>query len=272
MKFTLLGTIRIARAFAVCGAIVLPAAARAQDTVTINTSSAAAFMASGPSGGPNLSNTNFGNSGTLAVAPASSTKGAFDSVLSFNTSSAVSQFNTLYGTGNWTITGLSLKLASQFGTNGAVPNNNLFNSVSGGSFGIDSLADTTWTPGSGGGTGVAGYPGNNFVDYAYVPTLLGFGNDFLGDFTYTPPGNNIYSTYTLPGNDSILDSTANSGTVSLFFYAADNQVSYLFNSQQFSSNHPQLILTATPTPEPGALALFAAAISGLWIARRKMTS
>ena len=273
MNFT---PLRTALALAVCGVVVaMPAAAFAQSTFTVNNSTAGAFMASGSPANPNgsdLSTNNYGNAGTLAIAPASSTKGAFDSVLLFNTSAAVSQFNTLYGAGGWTITGATLSLASNFGGQGEQPNNLIFNTINAGSFGIDSLADTTWTPGSGGGTGVAGYPGNNFVDYAYVPTLLGFGNDFLGDFTYTPPGNNIYSTYTLPGNDSILDSTANSGTVSLFFYAADNQVSYLFNSQQFSSNHPQLILTATPTPEPGALALFAAAISGLWIARRKMTS
>jgi hypothetical protein len=273
MKFALLKALQSAGALAVCGSILaLPAAAFAQDTVTITNSSAAAFMASGPSGGPNLSNTNFGNSGTLAIAPASSAKGAFDSVLLFNTASAVSQFNTLYGAGNWTITGARLSLASNFGVQGVQPGNQLFNVINAGSFGIDSLADTTWTVGNGGGNGVAGYPGNNFVDYAYVPTLLGFGNDFLGNFTYTPPGNNVYLTYTLPGNDAILDSTAANGTVSLLFYAADNQVSYLFNSQQFGSNHPQLTLTATPTPEPGAMALITVAFSSFWIARRKMAS
>lgn len=272
MKLKSLKIIQIVHAFAVCGPMLaLPAAVLAQDTVTINTSSAAAFMASGPAGGPDLSTTNFGNAGTLAIAPASSSKGAFDSVLLFDTSSAVSQFNTLYGAGNWAITGVRLSLASQFGTNGAGPMNSLFNRVSGGSFGIDSLTDTTWTPGTGGGSGAPGYPANNSVDYAYVPTLLGFGNDSLGDFTYTPPGNNVYSTYTLPGSDSILDSTAADGAVSLFFYAADNQVSYLFNTQVFSSNHPELTLTATPTPEPATLALLTIGIGGL-IVRRKMKS
>lgn len=221
MKITLVKTIQITRAFAVCGAIfALPAVALAQGTVTINNSSAAAFMASGPSGGPNLSNTNFGNAGTLAIAPASSAKGAFDSVLLFNTGSAVSQFNTFYGVGNWTITGATLSLASNFGVQGMQPNNQMFNTINAGSFGIDSLADTTWTPGTGGGGGTSGYPANNDVDFAYVPTLLGSagsGYDSLGDFTYTPPGNNVYLTYTLPGNDAILDSTAANGSVSLFF-------------------------------------------------------
>ena len=216
----------------ICTAIsVVPFAGVAQSSYLVNDSTSAAFMASGSAGNPdgfNLSTNNYGNAGTLAIAPASSTKGAFDSILLFNTSAAVSQFNTLYGAGNWTITGVSLSLASNFGVQGMQPNNTIFNTINAGSFGIDWLADNAWTPGSGGGGGVLGYPYNNDVDYQYVPTLLGLGNDSLGDFTYTPPGNGVYLTYTLP-TDGGLDTAAADGAVSLFFYAADNQVSYLFN-------------------------------------------
>ena len=271
MKLTLPGTNQIICAFAICSAaFALPAAALAQDTVTIMDSTSAAFMASGSSGNPdgtNLATKNYGNSGTLAIAPASSTKGAFDSVLLFNTSSAVNQFNTMYGVGDWTITGVTLSLASNFGTQGTQPNNNIFNTINAGSFGIDSLTDTTWTPGTGGGSGTPGYPVNSDVDYAYIPTLQSFGYDFLNDYTYTPPGNNVYLTYTLPGNDPILDSTAAVGAVSLLFYAADNNVSYLFNSQIFMSgnsndNHPELTLTVEATPEPATAALLAASLGG----------
>ncbi|HTR40623.1 MAG TPA: PEP-CTERM sorting domain-containing protein [Pseudomonadales bacterium] len=249
----------------------LAAMGRAQSTFVVNNSSSAAFMASGSPANPagsDLSTNNYGNAGTLAIAPASSTKGAFDSLLLFNTSAAVTQFNTLYGAGGWTITGAKLSLASNFGVQGVQPNNMMFNTINAGSFGINLLADNNWVAGNGGGSGTPGYPANNYVDYAYIPTLLSFGYDSLGDFTYTPPGNNVYLNYTLP-TDASLDTAAAGGAVSLFFYAADNQVSYLFNSQVFSSNHPQLTLTATPVPEPGTLPLLTVAFSGFLIKRRK---
>ena len=272
MKITLFKSLPIVRATVVCGAILaLPAASRAQTTYTVNDSTAAAFLASGSAGNPdgaNLTDMNYGNAGTLAIAPASSTKGAFSSVILFNTAAAVSQFNSSYGAGNWSITGVQLSLASNFGVQGSQPNNLIFNTINAGSFGIDWLADSTWTVGNGGGGGTPGYPSNNDVDYAYIPTLLSSGYDSLGDFTYTPPGNNVYLTYSMP-TDVGLDTAAANGAVSLYFYAADNQVSYLFNSQVYASNHPELILTASPVPEPATLTLLGAGFVGLLAARRQ---
>ena len=144
MKFTMLKSKQTDIILAVCGAVLaLPLAARAQATYTINDSTAAAFMASGSADNPdgsNLTEENYGNAGTLAIAPASSTKGAFDSVILFNTSAAVSQFNTDYGAGDWSITGVQLSLASNFGVQGAQPNNDIFNTINAGSFGIDWLS------------------------------------------------------------------------------------------------------------------------------------
>ena len=106
----------------------LPFIASADTSFTINNTVADAFLAAGSPGNPvgaNLSSLNFGGAGTLAIAPASSTKGEFDSVIQFNSAAAVSQFNSTYGAGNWQITGVKLMLASNFGTQGSQPGNNI---------------------------------------------------------------------------------------------------------------------------------------------------
>ena len=264
--------IQVARVVALCGAaLALPVASYADTRFTISTS-VGSFLAAGSPNNPvgtNLTTLNFGSAGTFALAPASSTKGASDSVLMFSTASAVSQFNSLYGVGHWTITGVTLSLASNFGVQGQQPNNGIFNTINAGSFGIDWLADNSWVAGSGGGMGGTGYPNNNSVSYAYIPTLLSFGYDSLGTFTYTPPGNNVYLSYNLPLDGNLVSGAAAGGDVSFLLYAADNQVSYLFNSSNFASNHPELTLNVAPVPEPGTLALLTAAFGGLWITRRQ---
>ena len=91
---------------------------KAQVTYT-GTDYADAFLATGSSNNPegtDLTGLNFGAAGTLVVAPAASVKGEFQSVLKFNLSNAVALFNTNYGAGNWIITGISLQLTSNYGT------------------------------------------------------------------------------------------------------------------------------------------------------------
>src|SRR5579885_2708867 len=118
----------------VCGLLLLPHFGRADTFFTVTNATADSFLAAS---NPSL---NYGAAGTLAIAPASSAKGEFDSLIKFNLSGAVSQFNTTYGAGNWQITGLTLKLASAFGTQGAQPGNPLFNSINAGSFNIQWLS------------------------------------------------------------------------------------------------------------------------------------
>jgi hypothetical protein len=248
----------------------LPFIANADTSFTINNTVADAFLASGSPGNPvgaNLSNLNFGAAGTLAIAPASSAKGEFDSVIQFNSAAAVTQFNSTYGAGNWQITGVQLALASNFATQGQQPNNNIFNAINAGSFGITWISDNSWVEGSGSGMGEPGYPGNSEVSFNSIPTLLSGTTDSLGTFVYTPPGNSSYLTYNLPLNADLVNDAAAGGPVSLYFYAADNQVGYLFNSKSFASNHPELTLIATATPEPGTLSLLGLSLGGFLAAR-----
>jgi hypothetical protein len=230
----------------------------AQNSYTINNSTADAFLSGA---NPTL---NYGAAGTLAIAPATSAKGEFDTVLMFNTASAVSQFNATYGVGDWTITGLTLSLASNYGTNGAKPSSSILNTVSGGSFGIDWLTNNTWVEGTGSGNGA--------VSFNSISSLLSPRYDSLGTYTYTPPGNNVYANYSLSLDPSLLTNVAAGGNVSLYFYAADNQVGYLFNSKDYTgtpANHPELTFTVAATPEPTTVSLLAASLGGFLLLRRR---
>lgn len=259
----------VARFIAICGALLtLTFLARGDTTFTIDTTTADAFLASGSPDNPvgtDLTSLNFGGAGTLAIAPASSTKGEFDSVIEFNTGAAISQFNTTYGIGNWQITSLTLSLASNFGVQGAQPNNAIFNTINAGSFGIDWLGNDSWVEGTGSGMGTPGYPNNSFVSFNSIPILFSEGSASLGTYTYTPPGNDVRLSYSLPLVSSLVSDAAAGGDVSLYFFAADNQVSYLFNSRSFAANHPELTLTATAVPEPSTLVLVATALGVLLI-------
>ncbi len=254
------------------GLLALPGFSRADTSFTINNTTADAFLAAGSTNNPvgsDLTSLNFGSAGTLAISPAGSVKGEFDSVIKFNTTAAVSQFNTTYGAGNWQITGFTLQLASNFATQGSQPGNMIFNTINTGDFGINWLVNDAWTEGNGGGMGTPGFPGNSFISFNYIPTLLAPGYDPLGIYTYLPPGNASYRNYSLPLDAGLVSDAAAGGDVSFYFYAAPgSQVGYLFNSKEFASNHPQLTITAAAVPEPGAIALTLAA-SGVLLTVRK---
>jgi hypothetical protein len=106
------------------------------------------------------------------------------------------------------------------------------------------------------------------VNFNSTASLL-VGSASLGTYTYTPPGNNVYANYSLALDANLVSDAAAGGDVSLYLYAADNQIGYLFNSRMFASGHPELTLTAAPVPEPGTLALAAATVGGLFFARRQ---
>lgn len=244
---------------AICGLVLTQSFTGKAYIYTINDSTADAFLSAAS---PTL---NFGKAGTLAIGPASSPKGELDSIIKFNLAGAVSQFNTTYGAGNWQITGLTLSLASNFGGQGESPGNGLFSNINGGSFGIDWLSYDSWVEGTGGGSGAA----NGAVSFNSISTLFSGQHDSLGTYTYTPPGDNVDANYNLPLDANLVSDATAGGDVSLYFYAADNQISYLFNSLNFTSNHPEFIITATPVPEPTTVALLVASFGGILLLRRQ---
>jgi hypothetical protein len=203
-----------------------------------------AFLATGSPDNPDgtdLTGLNFGGAGTLVVAPATSIKGEFQSVLKFNLSNAVALFNTNYGVGNWSITAISLALTSNYGTAGVQPNNSIFPVISGGQFVIEWFSNNNWVE----GTGNPNLPTTDGVTYDSLPSLLSGTNAIISTNAYVPPGNNVPVIYPLPLNPNLVANIAAGGDVSLLFYAADDQIGYLFNSYSFGhGNEPLINVTA----------------------------
>ena len=268
MKTTNSGNLR-ALAVTACSLIVISDTGAAPSVFTVNNTTADAFLATGSAANPvgsDLTGQNFGGAGTLAIAPAGSPKGQFDSVIKFNFTGAASQFNGEFGAGNWALSSVTLRLASNFGVQGDQPNNGIFNTINAGQFAIDHLTSDSWVEGNSGGMGSPGFPNNSSVSFNSIPTIYSGGSDPLGTFTYTPPGNNVYVSYDLPLDSSLLADIKGGGDASLYFYAADTQIGYLFNSRSFAQNHPELVLTAIPEP---MAAVWTAIVLGAFAAWRR---
>lgn len=206
-----------------------------------------AFLATGSAGNPaggDLTGWNFGGAGILVVASAASVKGEFQSVLKFSFTNAVTLFNTNFGAGNWRVAAISLTLTSNYGTAGVQPNNAIFPVVAGGNFVIEWLADNDWDEGSG--------TPNQFsaagVTYDSLAELLAGGHEILCTNIYLPPGNNVPVTYALPLNTNLVASVSSGGDATFLFYAADDQIGYLFNAYNYGrGNEPLIQITATMT-------------------------
>lgn len=255
---------------ALCGVLFQPALSWA-DVYTVVTSTADAFLSAGSAGNPicntNCANLNFGGAGTLAISSASSAKGQTDSVVQWNTAGAATQFNTVYGAGNWQITSIALNLASNFGDQGEQPNNAIFNTINAGQFNVSWISNNSWVEGTGSGMGTAPGTPPSVTFGNKATTLLTGTSANLGTFTYTPPGDNIYRSYSLALDPNLVNDVMTGSLTSLYFTAADDQVGFLFNAKSFAGNHPQFTITAVPVP--AALWLFGSGLAGLiGIARR----
>jgi hypothetical protein len=220
---------------------------QAQTTYTV-ASFADAFLATGSPTNPegtNLTGLNFGGAGALFIAPPTSTNGEFQTVMQFDLSGATNLFNAAYGTNGWVVSGLSLQLTGNNGKAGEIPLNTIFPTISGGQFIIEWLSNNSWLE----GTGTPITPATNGVTYDSLPTLLSGAHDILCTNTYSPPGDNVAVTYALPLDTNIVNEVMQSGDVSFLLYAADDQISYLFNSYNYGrGNQPLIHVTANATP------------------------
>jgi hypothetical protein len=213
------------------------------------TTIADAFLATGSPDNPvgaDLTGDNFGAAGTLAVSPASADKGEFQSVIEFSFADAAALFNGTYGTNRWIVTGISLQLTSNYGTADVQPNNKIFNVINAGSFVIEWLSKTNWVE----GTGTPALPTMDGVTFDSLPDLLSAPCDILSTNTYAPPGDNMPVKYPLPLDTNVVAEVVGGGNASFLFYAADNQIGYLFNSHEYGrGNEPFINVTAAPLLE-----------------------
>ncbi|MFV0415359.1 MAG: DNRLRE domain-containing protein [Chthoniobacterales bacterium] len=235
-----------------------------------STSVADAFLATGSPGNPlgsNLTANNYGGAGALAVAPSTALKGEFQSLIRFDISGAAATFDGAYGNGNWQITSINLRMASNFGNQGAQPNNSIFNTVNGGAFNIQWLADDSWIE----GTGNPSNPQTIGVNYNSLGTLLGGAHETVGAFTYTPPGKNVQVDWNLNLTSAFLADATTLGELSFLLSApSSGGASMMGNSRSYgtSGNHPFLTVTAIPEPSSAILSLLGLGLCSRILRRR----
>ena len=205
-----------------------------------------AFVATGSSGA--LANNNYGSAGSLALSAAALSKGEFQSVLRFDSSTAKTTFDALYGPGAWTLQSITLQLSA------STVNNAIFNANAAGSFNIGWLQNDSWTE----GTGTPNAPGASGITYnSLLGTFTTPGADeALGRFSYNGASTGTF-TYSLGLSGGFWSDTTAGNLVSLRLTAADNVVSFLSSSVQFGTAANRPLLTITAIPEPSTLSLLA---------------
>jgi hypothetical protein len=249
--------------------MLLAQAAQAQSVYTSSTTAdiANAFVTDGSTNNASP-NDNYGAAGALMVAGTNGTNGPFLSLVEFNLSGAVTQFNAEYGVGNWTITGVSITLAGNAATPGGNAGNAIFPTITAGGFDITWMQNDTWTQGTG-TPGSPEVPGAGSTDVTYNNLLSTFetpGTDeLLGSYTYTPPGNNVALTWNLgtgPSDSGFVEDIENSTPVSLLFSPTSSTMAYLFNSRSYTNGNNRPIMTVTAVPEPASSILLLGGLGG----------
>ncbi len=199
--------------------------------------------------------TNYGGLGALSVAASGLAKGEFQTVMRFDGSAVKAASDAAYGIGQWTVQSVTLKLTS------ASPGNNaLFNSSSAGQFYLDWMAEDSWVEGD-----TKSETPSTSITFDSLATLRSASDQLLGTFSYGGATSGA-TTYTLGLGSSFVADLLGGNQVSFRLYAADTNVSYLFNSRNNNTTENRPVLTVTTVPEPAMLSMLGA--MGLWLLRR----
>lgn len=213
-----------------------------------------AFVTPGSSG--SLSTSNFGAAGALAIAASGLPQGQFQTVIRYDLSSELSALNTQFGAGQWTVQSVSLTLTAS-----AHPNP-IFNPVAAGMFNVSLMQNNSWAEGTGNG----GDPTSDGISFSSLENVyIGPSDQRLGTFSFAGNASGANS-YSLNLSSSLVADIMGGGELSLRLFAADNNISYLFNSRNITgplTAEPTLTVDVTTVPEPRSMALFVTALGML---------
>ena len=179
-------------------------------------------------------------SGTNAVNGSGVTNGAFDSFIRFNTAAMMTNFNSLFGSNNWAVSGAKLRV-----TEIGAPGLTLFNRGSG-AFQIRWIANDNWTE----GTGNPGMPTTTGIVYTNEPTLLNSGADAsLG--TFTNAGADVTLSFPLALPTALVSDLKAGGEVGVFLTAIDPGIGFTVDSRSFATTNARPFLEISAAPRPG---------------------
>lgn len=188
---------------------------------------------------------NYGGAGALYVSGASSvnasgvTNGVFDSFIRFNTAAMVTNFNLLFGSNNWAVSGAILRV-----TELGAPANTLFNRGVG-AFEVRWIANDNWTEGAGNPNN----PTTTGIAYNDEPTLLNVATDAsLG--TFTNAGADVTLSFPLSLPVAFTSDLMAGQEVGLFLTAIDSGIGFTMDSRSFGTvaSRPLLVISAVPRP------------------------
>jgi hypothetical protein len=151
----------------------------------------------------------------------------------------VTNFNSRFGSNNWSITGVTLCVNEQ-----GVPNNALFNRGVG-AFEIFWITNDNWVE----GTGTPNSPATTGINYDDEATLLSSGADLsLG--TWTNAGVDGPLSFPLALPTGFVGDLRNGGEVGLYLTALDPGTGFTFMSRSFGTPSMQPVLEVSAASRP----------------------